>query len=235
MLFGINSFGNNLGVLDVIIRFLVAIIVGAAIGIDRETHQRPAGLRTHVLVCLGAAVVAMIEQQSIADVQGIASSGINVSVGRLTAGVITGIGFLGAGTILSDDMRIIGLTTAASLWCTGCLGLAVGAGYIFIAAMGCFTILLVLKVLQNVLDLPDKMLLKVQLMEGQSDSELIEQFFEQEDIKLLDKKMKTHQEGEKHISTLEYRLSVPRNADLEGYIDKLSGEQRVRKASIKKL
>ncbi len=201
---------------------------------DRETHQRPAGLRTHVLVCIGAAVVAMIERQSIADVYKLDTESINVSVGRLTAGVITGIGFLGAGTILSDERRVIGLTTAASLWCTGCLGLAIGAGYLFITAMGCFVILLVLKGMQKLLDLPDKKLLKVQLAEEEYCSDMLEQFFDEQDIKILDAKLKTNREGAEHMITLEYQLSVPRKANLEEYIDKLTSERKIRKASIRK-
>ncbi len=187
-----------------------------------------------MLVCLGSAVIAMIERQSIADVHALSAENINVSVGRLTAGVITGIGFLGAGTILSEDRRIIGLTTAASLWCTGCLGLAIGAGYIFIAAMGCAVILLVLKVLQNMLDIPERRILKVQSTDSKKMSDMLEHFFDQNDIRVLDVDMKTSHDGETYVSTFEYRLSVPRKAKLEEYIDELSSENTIRKATIRK-
>lgn len=151
MLLSTVKFGEQLAVWDLLIRVFAAAVIGILIGIDRETHHRPAGLRTHVLVCIGAAIIALIEQLTVADVIGLRSEQINVSMGRLTATVISGIGFIGAGTIMFSERRVIGLTTAASLWCTAGLGLAVGAGYLVLALICCIVILLVLKVLQRVL------------------------------------------------------------------------------------
>ena len=92
-------------------------------------------MRTHVLVCVGAATIALIECMNIADTISLnmnyPSTGIAVSYGRITAQVVSGIGFLGAGTIFISQKKIAGLTTAASLWNAACLGLAIGMGYYF--------------------------------------------------------------------------------------------------------
>ena len=105
-----------------LLRIVVAIAIGTIIGVEREYKNRPAGMRTHVLVCLGACTVALLESSFITDVtNGTAvSSAIGYSFGRLSAQVISGIGFLGAGTIFTAQRKIVGLTTAASLWCVAC-------------------------------------------------------------------------------------------------------------------
>ena len=137
-------FGDYISYGELLLRVLLTVVIGAAIGIDREVKSRPAGMRTHVLVCLGAMLVALVEQQTVAYVARLGNSQINVSVGRLTAGVVSGVGFLGAGTIIMSDRKIMGLTTAASLWCTACLGLAVGAGFSTMAVLVGVVILSVL-------------------------------------------------------------------------------------------
>jgi len=111
----------------ILIRILIAIGIGTVVGVEREYKNRPAGMRTHVLVCLGACVVAMMECSFAKDIPN-ASDGVGYSFGRLGAQVISGIGFLGAGTIFTAQRKIVGLTTAAWLWNIGCLGLAVGFG-----------------------------------------------------------------------------------------------------------
>ena len=105
---------------EITLRLLLAVTVGCVIGIERERKNRPAGMRTHVLVCVGAATIALIECMNIADTISLnmnyPSTGIAVSYGRITAQVVSGIGFLGAGTIFISQKKIAGLTTAASLW-----------------------------------------------------------------------------------------------------------------------
>jgi putative Mg2+ transporter-C (MgtC) family protein len=109
------------------IRLLVAAILGAAIGIERELHSHPAGTRTHLLVALGSAVFTEL---SIYGFTGITNAGelAPVDPSRVAAQIVTGIGFLGAGAILKYGTSVRGLTTAASLWVTAAIGMAVGAG-----------------------------------------------------------------------------------------------------------
>ena len=105
---------------EIIIRLFLAIVLSGIIGLERELHGRPAGLKTHVLVSLGAALVMLI------SIDGFGGSG---DPARLAAQVVSGIGFLGAGAILRDGGDIKGITTAATLWICGMIGLACGNGY----------------------------------------------------------------------------------------------------------
>ncbi len=112
--------------IEIISRLLLSAFLGGLIGMEREANNRPAGLRTHVLVTLGSALIMMI---SIDGFRGIGFNGNGGEPARLAAQVVSGIGFLGAGTILRNGTSIKGLTTAASLWVCGGIGLAVGSGY----------------------------------------------------------------------------------------------------------
>lgn len=106
-------------------RLILACLLGGVIGFEREHVHRPAGLRTHILVCVGAALV-MITSEFIYKNY---SSSVNVDPARLGAQVISGIGFLGAGTIIKEGISVKGLTTAASLWAVSCVGIAIGIGF----------------------------------------------------------------------------------------------------------
>ncbi len=111
--------------LEIIIRLFLAMVFGGIIGFERAGSNHDAGLRTHILVCLGSACV-MIMSESIHNAYG-------GDVMRVGAQVVSGIGFLGAGCILVHGKRIRGLTTAAGLWATACLGLAIGVGNYFVS------------------------------------------------------------------------------------------------------
>lgn len=131
--------------LSVILRITVAFLLGGALGLERGLKQRPAGLRTHMLVCVGACMI-MLTNQYIYQVFG---TGDPV---RMGAQVVSGIGFLGAGTIMvTKHSQIKGLTTAAGLWATAAVGLATGIGFYEAAVMGSIVIVLTLTVL-SILD-----------------------------------------------------------------------------------
>ena len=115
---------NYCFIIKTAVRLLVSVVIGSLIGIEREKHGRAAGIRTHILVCLGASLTAIIEIY-VHDVLG-----VNGEVFRISAQVISGIGFLGAGMIiLKGDNVITGLTTAAGVWATAIIGIAVGYGF----------------------------------------------------------------------------------------------------------
>jgi putative Mg2+ transporter-C (MgtC) family protein len=113
---------------DLILRLLVAAALGAAVGLEREFHDHPAGTRTHLLVAMGSALFTIL------SVHGFADPGTNVDPTRIAAQIVTGIGFLGAGAIIHYGTSVKGLTTAASLWATAAVGLACGAGMYILAA-----------------------------------------------------------------------------------------------------
>ena len=126
---------------DIILRLLMATLLGAIIGAEREYTHRPAGIRTHMLVALGACAV-MITGQLIFRQYFVL--GAMPDPARLAAQVIAGVGFLGAGTILREGSSIRGLTTAASVWAVACLSVAVGAGYYIIGIVGAALMMLTL-------------------------------------------------------------------------------------------
>ena len=139
-----------LGVEDILWRLLCAMVVGMVIGIEREYTHRPAGMRTHILVSLGSCAVMITGQLIYAEYS---AYGATPDPARLAAQVIAGVGFLGAGTIMREGANVKGLTTAASLWCVACLGIAAGGGYYLVAVVGMIGILITLTILEFVQNL----------------------------------------------------------------------------------
>jgi putative Mg2+ transporter-C (MgtC) family protein len=124
---------------EIALRLAVALAAGAAIGIDREIKKRPAGLQTHALVAIGAALTVLAVLSSSPSADGFS---------RAVQGIVTGIGFVGAGVIMQyeRERRVEGLTTAASIWTAAALGMAAGAGHVALVAVGLAAIILVLVV-----------------------------------------------------------------------------------------
>ncbi|MCI6152822.1 MAG: MgtC/SapB family protein [Fusobacterium perfoetens] len=150
-----DSFNLILSNREIIVRIIAAILVGGIIGYERGVHNRPAGFRTHILVCLGACIVSMIQDQLRVNIINFAilypdiSQVIKTDLGRIGAQVVSGIGFLGAGTIMRDKGTVGGLTTAASIWATGCLGIGIGWGFYSLAIPAGIAIIVVLVTLKQ--------------------------------------------------------------------------------------
>ncbi len=156
-------------------RLALAVFLGAVIGIERGKKRRPAGLRTHMLVCLGAALTMVISQYLVLR-------GQTTDVSRFGAQVINGIGFLGAGSIIvTGRLEVKGLTTAAGLWASACMGLAVGAGFVFAAAVGCLLIVLTTAVLSK---------LEVKIMSNSRNMNVYVEYTDTATIGVLIEKMK---------------------------------------------
>jgi len=119
----------TLNTLETILKIFLACVLGGIIGLERESVNRPAGFRTHILVSVGATIVMITNIELVR----IMAETAEVQPGRFGASVISGIGFLGAGTIIKEGATVKGLTTAASLWTTACIGLALGSGLYGIA------------------------------------------------------------------------------------------------------
>jgi len=136
---------RGFSMISMLIRLMLAVVVGTAIGIDRSVKHRGAGIKTHTLVCLGAAVVMMTSQHiSLYFTE-------KADVARLGAQVISGVGFLGVGTIIvTGKNQIKGLTTAAGLWTCACIGLAAGIGYVEGVVLCLILVLFTFKVLNRV-------------------------------------------------------------------------------------
>ncbi len=154
---------------ELLLRLGTAIVLGGAIGYERELREQPAGLRTHLLVALASATFALISfhggffQHYSADVLG------RYDPGRIASNIVVGIGFLGGGAILHAGTTVKGLTTAASLWLVAAIGLASGAGMLFLAIAATTVSLLTLIVLWRIVEVPrrHKVSLRVRIdMEG---------------------------------------------------------------------
>ena len=169
------------------VRVLAAVIVGGAVGVEREYKNRPAGMRTHILVCLGAAMIAMLECLILVNADSVGSSGaLSFTFTRLSAQVISGIGFLGAGTIFISQKKIAGLTTAASLWNVACLGLMIGFGYYWIALLCCILIITILTLFQKLIHVNSVKRVEVRFINRTPTLEYINKYFESQHIKILD-------------------------------------------------
>ena len=133
------SFLHNKEVV-MVIRLVVAAILGGIVGIERGSGDRPAGFRTHILVCVGSALFMLVSLYGFDDVYP-QTAKLEEDIGqrrdsaRIAAQVVSGIGFLGAGTILHEGLTIRGLTTAASLWMVSAIGLAAGSGMYFLSSV----------------------------------------------------------------------------------------------------
>ena len=125
--------------LQIVIRLLVAVLLGALIGYERELRAKNAGVRTHIMVALGAAVFMIISQYGFPDAA-------KFDAARIAAGVVTGIGFIGGGIIMKRK-HVSGLTTAASLWVTGAVGLSAGCGMFEVAILSTILVLACLEAL----------------------------------------------------------------------------------------
>ena len=130
---------------EIILRLVCAMLIGAVIGTEREYTHRPAGMRTHMLVALGSCAVMVASQLIFCQYRAV---GASPDPTRISAQVITGVGFLGAGTILREGATIKGLTTAASLWAVACLGIAAGAGQYLLAGTGMVCMMIILVVFE---------------------------------------------------------------------------------------
>lgn len=150
--------------LEYLFRIILAAILGALIGYERQFKHKSAGLRTNVLVCIGSCLVMIISNLIYAQVEG----KTNADPARLAAQVVSGIGFLGAGAIIKEGVTVIGLTTAACIWVVSGVGLAVGGGYYSVAIFSAILVYLILQALSHMdtwrwMMPADNIVLKVQI------------------------------------------------------------------------
>lgn len=114
---------------NIVLRLFMAMVCGAAIGLEREIRDKAAGLRTHILVCIGACLFTMLGLQLVSEYAA-------ADILRIAQGILIGVGFLGAGVIFKEGASIKGLTTSAGIWVMGAIGMAIGLGYFPLALIG---------------------------------------------------------------------------------------------------
>lgn len=138
---------RELNMVSIILRIFIAVLFGGCIGLNREHKKMPAGIRTYMLVCLGACLTALLAIYTNNCIAYVFGDAVKTDISRFSAQVINGIGFLGAGTIIFAEGSVKGVTTAACLWASGCMGIVIGYGFYECALAGFIIILFVVKVI----------------------------------------------------------------------------------------
>lgn len=201
---------------EIILRLALAVFIGGIIGYEREHQNRPAGFRTHTLVCIGASVISMIQQSTIDEVSmlikdcNVLAGGLKSDIGRMGAQVISGVGFLGAGTIIRDKGSVKGLTTAASLWAVACIGLAVGLGYYFLSISSALVVFVALvtfkKIDRRIMQKSNIVDVNIVFTDRKKLIQHLEEYFSSNNIKV--KKIEYIKEEE--INSTIYTIILPR-------------------------
>ena len=202
-------------------RLILAAILGAVIGIEREIKNRAAGFRTHIIVSVGACLIMLIGIDGI----GKFSSDTARDTARIAGQVISGIGFLGAGTILQKKNAVTGLTTAATLWLSAAIGLAVGLGYYEGAIIATVICLVTLISLNKISDLINKKTIKSYSMIFDTYNFNQDSFYEftsKEGVEI--RKLDIIDEEMDDKSMIEVTFSFNKNYDIDGFFKKLKSE-----------
>lgn len=173
---------------EISIRLVLSVVIATFIGFDREQKNRPAGIKTHVLVCVGACLIALIQKKIGYDAVQLALAEpkvagiVRADEARLIAQVVSGIGFLGAGTILVQHRMVLGLTTAASLWAVAGIGLALGMGDYEIGVAGAIIVMIVLVFAKKLIRIHPMKKLEIQYKHKVETKEFIQDYFEKNKI-----------------------------------------------------
>ena len=175
--------------IDWLIRLILAGICGYAIGYERNSRSKNAGTRTHLIVALSAALMIIVSKYGFMDI--ISTHGINLDPSRIAAQIVSGIGFLGAGLIFVHNQSVRGLTTAAGIWATSGIGMAIGSGLYFIGIVATLLILLFQIILHQ----------NYRWIKTATSNHLIVQLEDTEGLRLLQKQMKNE-----HIKILSIKV-----------------------------
>ncbi len=207
---------------EIALRLLVACLLGGLIGMERENWDRPAGFRTHILVCTGSALVMVV------SMYGFAGFPEPKDPARLAAQVVSGIGFLGAGTILHEGLTVKGLTTAASLWMVAAVGLAVGTGMYATAVIATLIMVVTLSMFAKVekhFFRVAKHQVRVSLLDEPGSMSRILRFFETKGIRAKTLSFSHH--AATGVLTLDLFLIMDRRSPLRGVLLELSEQAGV--------
>lgn len=218
---------------EIIARLFLSIIMASVIGYDREHKNRPAGIKTHVLVCVGACIIALIQKKIGFDALQIAATQpkyagvVRADEARLIAQVVSGIGFLGAGTILVQHRTIMGLTTAASLWAVAGIGLALGMGDYAIGVAGAVAVIIVLVFSKRLINIHPMKKLEIKYKHKVETKEFINNYFRKHDITVVNVNFKVTQNLNNTTYVNIYDIETPRSLDYANVIEDLSMNKNV--------
>ncbi|MGM0218356.1 MgtC/SapB family protein [Enterococcus sp. AZ126] len=228
----------DLTIPEIIIRLCLAMLIGGVIGFERQYKNRPAGMRTHILVCMGATIIALIQVEIAANALQDAlnhpelSGVIRSDQARLIAQVVSGIGFLGAGTIIVTKQSVTGLTTAASLWAIAGLGIAIGMGYYAIAITSSIGVFIALTLVKKVIHVPTTKKLEIRYIHKQETKEFINQYFEDHKIEIEDVNFNVITVEDMQINTNIYTIDLPKGMTYAEVIEDLSIYKNITKLRL---
>ncbi|GMW00699.1 MAG: hypothetical protein AMXMBFR84_18360 [Candidatus Hydrogenedentota bacterium] len=203
----------------VLTRLFVAVLLSGLLGLERERRGRAAGLRTHILVCLGS-TVAMIISEYFARALQASGSPVWMDQGRVAAGIITGIGFLGAGTIMTHAGAPRGLTTAAMVWFAAILGVGVGAGYLTLSAIATAFALAStygLERLENFIPSHERMAVKMRMKGDMSQADAVENYFTAHGFHVLQHQSHVGKEG--NLIQVSYELGCRQRPRISAFVN----------------
>ncbi|NLJ85114.1 MAG: MgtC/SapB family protein [Firmicutes bacterium] len=209
---------------EILIRLVLAVAAGGLIGLEREIHGRAAGFRTHILVCLGSTLIMLL------SIYGFTGAPVQGDPARLAAQVVSGIGFLGAGTILREGLSIKGLTTAASLWVVAGIGLAIGSGFYLGAVIA--TVLAVLTLvnkLEQYLIPHEERSLRLHIADKPGQVAAIATHLGQRRVNIRSMKLDTTDDGECYV---EMRVETPYSFRMERLLEELSNLPEVKEINL---
>lgn len=206
----------ELAFIELTVRILLAIVLGGMVGYEREIKGQIAGFRTHILVCVGAAMIALIQIRATNQILQLAAGTpdylqiLSMDNTRLTAQIISGIGFLGAGTIIVTKRSVSGLTTAASIWTTANIGIAVGMGFYDIAFIGTFIIIGTLAFIKKRLNIAVGENLVVRYVNERTQKE-IAAYFDERNITYMSAEfqLENNLDIQQSVYTEQYKLNIP--------------------------
>jgi putative Mg2+ transporter-C (MgtC) family protein len=217
---------------EILIRLLLGALVGGMIGYERQIHGRPAGLRTHILVCI-ASVLVMIVSEYYHYLGTMDSSYVRVDPGRIAAGAITGVGFIGAGVVLKTGLTIQGLTTAASIWVISAIGLSLGAGLYtagLVTSLITIATLTTLRVAERKMSKLSSRFLTVTVDETAREED-ITSLITKAGLKIDNTDYESFPDAEKRV--FHFTVMLHREESIKSLFDKLSSMKSVKRVSIK--
>lgn len=228
----------HLSLNEIVIRLVMALAMGGMIGTEREYKNRPAGLRTHMLVCLGATIITLTQVEIAAESLQQARefpeliSAIRSDQTRLIAQIVSGVGFLGAGTIIVSNRSIKGLTTAASIWTVAGLGIAIGMGYYLIAICSFVGIILSLTVINRVIRVNTLKKMEIRYVHRSETKEFILNYFEENRITVEALDFDVEFFEDHRIYSNVYTVDLPRKMTYSQVMEDLSRYKNITKIRI---
>ena len=220
---------------EIILRLFLAATLGGAVGMDRQRYEWAAGLRTHMLVCLGSALIMIVSAYGFEDV--LKQAHVSFDPSRLAAQVVSGIGFLGAGTILFLKHEVVkGLTTAAGLWTVAGIGLAIGGGLYFAAAAATILVLIILILIKPYKKklIVERRQTEIQLKINKNQVSLsqLEDMLATNDINYNHLKFTNTKEDAVYAVEIRLNKSIP-NKTILGFIESLNNSNGVKEVEFK--